>query len=74
MEVSNEIKEDIRKTQTELKNAIRVHQVKRLYYFVIRLLIILVYLVICCLTICLLSDFQVWVARLQDDENVCNSK
>lgn len=31
MEVSNEIKEDIRKTQTELKNAIRVHQVKRLY-------------------------------------------
>ncbi|XP_013185624.1 uncharacterized protein LOC106131168 [Amyelois transitella] len=37
MEVSNEIKEDIRKTQTDLKNAIRVH--------------------------------QVWVARLQDDEN-----
>ncbi|XP_072941540.1 uncharacterized protein [Epargyreus clarus] len=27
MEVSNEIKEDIRKTQTDLKNAIRVHQV-----------------------------------------------
>ncbi|XP_050672672.1 uncharacterized protein LOC126970638 [Leptidea sinapis] len=27
MEVSSEIKEDIRKTQTELKNAIRVHQV-----------------------------------------------
>lgn len=73
MEVSNEIKEDIRKTQTELKNAIRVHQVKRLYYFVIRLLIILV-ICNCCLTICLLSDFQVWVARLQDDENVCNSK
>ncbi|CAH2092148.1 unnamed protein product [Euphydryas editha] len=37
MEVSNEIKEDIRKTQTDLKNAIRVH--------------------------------QIWVARLQDDEN-----
>ncbi|CAB3228522.1 unnamed protein product [Arctia plantaginis] len=37
MEVSNEIKEDIRKTQTDLKNAIRIH--------------------------------QVWVARLQDDEN-----
>ncbi|KAL0839704.1 hypothetical protein ABMA28_016351 [Loxostege sticticalis] len=37
MEVSNEIKEDIRKTQSDLKNAIRVH--------------------------------QVWVARLQDDEN-----
>lgn len=28
MEVSNEIKEEIRKTQTELKNAIRVHQVR----------------------------------------------
>ncbi|XP_063636015.1 uncharacterized protein LOC134806620 [Cydia splendana] len=27
MEVSNEIKEDIRKTQSDLKNAIRVHQV-----------------------------------------------
>lgn len=27
MEVSNEIKEDIRKTQTDLKNAIRIHQV-----------------------------------------------
>lgn len=27
MEVSNEIKEEIRKTQTDLKNAIRVHQV-----------------------------------------------
>ncbi|XP_013134663.1 PREDICTED: uncharacterized protein LOC106100381 [Papilio polytes] len=27
MEVSNEIKEDIRKTQTDLKNAIRVHQI-----------------------------------------------
>lgn len=26
MEVSNEIKEDIRKTQTDLKNAIRIHQ------------------------------------------------
>ncbi|XP_053600289.1 uncharacterized protein LOC128669458 [Plodia interpunctella] len=37
MEVSNEIKEDIRKTQTDLKNAIRVH--------------------------------QIWVARLQEDEN-----
>lgn len=37
MEVSNEIKEDIRKTQSDLKNAIRVH--------------------------------QVWVARLQNDEN-----
>ncbi|XP_028160736.1 uncharacterized protein LOC114353098 [Ostrinia furnacalis] len=37
MEVSNEIKEDIRKTQSDLKNAIRIH--------------------------------QVWVARLQDDEN-----
>lgn len=28
MEVSNEIKEEIRKTQTDLKNAIRVHQVR----------------------------------------------
>ncbi|CAH1635288.1 unnamed protein product [Spodoptera littoralis] len=37
MEVSNEIKEDIRKTQSDLKNAIRIH--------------------------------QVWVARLQEDEN-----
>ncbi|KAJ0179438.1 hypothetical protein K1T71_005150 [Dendrolimus kikuchii] len=37
MEVSNEIKEDIRKTQSDLKNAIRVH--------------------------------QVWIARLQEDEN-----
>ncbi|XP_026326663.1 PHD finger protein 21A-like isoform X2 [Hyposmocoma kahamanoa] len=37
MEVSNEIKEDIRKTQSDLKNAIRVH--------------------------------QIWVARLQEDEN-----
>ncbi|CAH0628763.1 unnamed protein product [Chrysodeixis includens] len=37
MEVSNEIKEDIRKTQSDLKNAIRIH--------------------------------QIWVARLQDDEN-----
>ncbi|KAI8440372.1 hypothetical protein MSG28_001704 [Choristoneura fumiferana] len=37
MEVSNEIKEDIRKTQSDLKNAIRVH--------------------------------QVWVTRLQEDEN-----
>lgn len=27
MEVSNEIKEDIRKTQSDLKNAIRIHQV-----------------------------------------------
>ncbi|CAG9563031.1 unnamed protein product [Danaus chrysippus] len=27
MEVSNEIKEDIRKTQTDLKNAIRIHQI-----------------------------------------------
>lgn len=32
MEVSNEIKEDIRKTQSDLKNAIRVHQVS---YFAI---------------------------------------
>ncbi|XP_045763841.1 uncharacterized protein LOC123866364 [Maniola jurtina] len=37
MEVSNEIKEDIRKTQSDLKNAIRIH--------------------------------QIWVARLQEDEN-----
>ncbi|XP_059061951.1 uncharacterized protein LOC131854806 [Achroia grisella] len=37
MEVSNEIKEDIRRTQLDLKNAIRVH--------------------------------QVWIARLQEDEN-----
>ncbi|CAK1551917.1 unnamed protein product [Leptosia nina] len=37
MEVSNEIKEDIRRTQSDLKNAIRMH--------------------------------QVWVSRLQDDEN-----
>lgn len=28
MEVSNEIKEDIRKTQSDLKNAIRLHQVR----------------------------------------------
>ncbi|CAH2062911.1 unnamed protein product, partial [Iphiclides podalirius] len=37
MEVSNEIKEDIRKTQSDLKNAIRLH--------------------------------QIWVARLQEDED-----
>ncbi|XP_052738046.1 uncharacterized protein LOC112050321 [Bicyclus anynana] len=37
MEVSNEIKEDIRKTQSDLKNAIRIH--------------------------------QIWVARLQENEN-----
>ncbi|GBP03702.1 hypothetical protein EVAR_2438_1 [Eumeta japonica] len=42
MEVSNEIKEDIRKTQSELKNAIRIH--------------------------------QVWVARLQEDENNAHLK
>ncbi|XP_046978796.1 uncharacterized protein LOC124544335 isoform X2 [Vanessa cardui] len=42
MEVSNEIKEDIRKTQSDLKNAIRVH--------------------------------QIWVARLQEDENNANLK
>lgn len=29
MEVSNEIKEDIRKTQSDLKNAIRIHQVNK---------------------------------------------
>lgn len=37
MEVSNEIKEEIRKTQSDLKNAIRIH--------------------------------QVWIARLQEDED-----
>lgn len=34
MEVSNEIKEDIRKTQSELKNAIKIHQVSLLYYWI----------------------------------------
>lgn len=34
MEVSNEIKEDIRKTQSDLKNAIRIHQVFIFLFFV----------------------------------------
>lgn len=44
MEVSNEIKEDIRKTQSDLKNAIRVHQVGlSLSYFYSKILIAVVY-------------------------------
>lgn len=35
MEVSNEIKEDIRKTQSDLKNAIRIHQVDNVTYYII---------------------------------------
>lgn len=35
MEVSNEIKEEIRKTQSELKNAIKIHQVSLLLYWIL---------------------------------------
>lgn len=37
MEVSNEIKEDIRKTQSDLKNAIRIHQVGNVFEFLFTL-------------------------------------
>lgn len=69
MEVSNEIKEDIRKTQSDLKNAIRIHQVCYFEY-----IFKLLHIQLNCLKIINenIKILQVWVARLQDNENVSN--